>query len=75
MRKIDGYIIDDWFDKLQLKTNGDGTNGYHSVTIQGFEQGKYMFQMKNGNKIQYIEINVTKGSVWEVNDEYMISQN
>ena len=51
MRKIDGYIIDDWFDKLQLKTNGDGTNVYHSMTIQGFEQGNYILQMKNGNKI------------------------
>ena len=31
--------------------------------------------MKNGNKLEHLDINVTKGSVWESSDSFLVSNN
>ena len=34
-----------------------------------------MLQMKNGNKLEHLDINVTKGSVWESSDSFLVCHN
>lgn len=75
VRFIDGNVIENCFDKVQLVRNGDAESGYHSIKLDGLAQGLYELKYLNGTRFVRQQIEVLKGKPWEVSDNFILKDN
>ena len=55
--------------------NGDAASGYHTIKIAGLPQGNYELAYLNGNRFVRQNIEVLKGTTWEVSDNFILKDN